>query len=205
MQLASPTAAKPTITRLHIDQDPESLGFAELAVLPDDRLDEAWALYEIAFNELRVAAAQRHVMHRREFDEVMSDPRVTKYVGYDGDVMCSLGTRTTDLDAVPLVSPDYFAARYPEHYAAGTIYYIGFLAVLPDYHGLGVFIDLIRAMADEIAACGGVAAMDVCRVNNTNFKLPYAVLRLTRGYSPDVQAVVLDEQSYWAYEFPAVS
>ena len=206
MQLARPAAAQPTVARLVIEQDAETpLQFHELAVLPDERMDEAWTLYETAFAELRFAAAQRHVMYRAEFDAVMADPRVTKYATYHDGVMCCLVTRTTDLDAVPLVSPDYYARRFPQQYAAGSIHYVGFMAVLPAYHGLGVFIDVVRHVIEDVVACGGVIAMDVCRVNNTNFRLPHALLRLMRAAEPGVEASVLDEQSYWAYEFPAVS
>jgi len=205
MQLASRTAPKPTTTRLEIEQDAGTLEFRELTVLPADRLDEAWTLYETAFAELRVAAAQRHVMYRAEFDDAMADPRVTKYVTYHEGVMCSLVTRTTDLEAVPLVSPEYYARRFPRQYAARSIHYVGFMAVLPAYHGLGVFIDVVRRVIDDVVSSGGVIAMDVCRVNNTNFRLPHALLRLMRGAEPRVEASVLDEQSYWAYEFPAVS
>ncbi len=47
-------------------------------VLPAHLLEPAWELYVEAFAELRTTAAQRHVMYRSEFDEVMADPRVTK-------------------------------------------------------------------------------------------------------------------------------
>ncbi len=47
------------------------------------RAEDCWALYLLAFEELRTAAVQRHVMLRAEFDAVLTDGRVTKYVAVD--------------------------------------------------------------------------------------------------------------------------
>ena len=60
------------------------LTFHLLAVLPASLQDEAWRLYRDAFDCLRTAAVQRHVLYREEFDAVMNDPRVIKYLGFDG-------------------------------------------------------------------------------------------------------------------------
>ena len=38
---------------------------------------------------------------------------------------------TAHLRSMPLVSPEYFARRWPERYAAGLIFYIGFLGGAP--------------------------------------------------------------------------
>lgn len=46
------------------------------------RAEECWALDELAI-ELRTAAVQRNVMLWAEFDAVLLDPRVTKYVAVD--------------------------------------------------------------------------------------------------------------------------
>ncbi|HEU4347241.1 MAG TPA: hypothetical protein VFR35_05580, partial [Actinoplanes sp.] len=42
-----------------------------------------WKLYEEAFRELRSLAVQRHLMYRSEFDEVMNDCRVQKYLALE--------------------------------------------------------------------------------------------------------------------------
>jgi len=175
-----------------------------MTTVGEDLADAAWGLYCLAFDELRVAAAQRHVMHRHEFDEVMTDKRVTKFIVEDGEIR-GLATRTNDLEAVPLISPDYFQARYPRHFASGRIFYVGFMAVHPDYHGTGVFVDMVTDMSADAAAVGGIMAMDFCRITNKQYQLPQAALRVGRTHNSELTATLLDEQSYWAYEFPAVS
>src|ERR1700753_3252601 len=99
--------------------------------ITDDDLHEAvWKLYEDSFAELRSLAVQRHLMYRSEFDEVMRDTRIGKYLALDDDgTVCRIATYTNDLEAVPLIAPEYFERHYPEQYAAQKIWYIGFVAV----------------------------------------------------------------------------
>lgn len=178
-----------------------------------DALDAAvgaqgWRLYESAFEELRTRAVQRHLMTRAEFDGVMADPRVTKYVVRDrdrGGRMSGLATMTNHLDAMPLISPDFFAHRWPERYRQRRIWYVGFVAVDPDYQGTGVFAEVVGAMCGLVAASGGVAALDVCRRADEVYGLPAAIARLNDTFADGGRHERLDEQSYWAYVFPGVT
>ena len=58
-----------------------------LAIVPtvNDTDGRHWGLYQRAFDDLRVLAVQRHIMVREEFDTVMADDRVDKYVLTDAD------------------------------------------------------------------------------------------------------------------------
>src|ERR1700710_487718 len=96
-------------------------------VVSGDLLEAAWKLYQQSFDELRRLAVQRHVMYAEEFDAVMLDARVDKYLIFntEGDLM-GVGTITNQLESMPLVSPDYFEDRWPERYRAGHVFYIGF-------------------------------------------------------------------------------
>ncbi len=173
-------------------------------VIDGDLLDRAWDLYERAFDDLRAAAVQRHLMTRAEFRDVAADPRVTKLVTYDGSALTSVATMTRDLTSMPLISPEYFAKRWPALYAERRVFYIGFVAVDPDYHGTGVFWHLVESMSREVGAAGGVAVLDVCSRNSAVFKLPAAVERIAQSVNSEVSRQRLDEQVYWAYEFPPV-
>lgn len=169
------------------------------------RAEECWALYVSAFDELRTVAVQRHVMLRSEFDAVLVDGRVTKYVAIDeaaGGRCCALGTATTDLDAMPLISPAYFAHRWPQSYADRHIWYVGFVAVAPDHHRGPLFGRIVGDVARSAAAVGGVAAMDVSRHVIDQRRLPEVLGRYFTRLAPGTRGVRLDEQSYWAYEFP---
>lgn len=173
-----------------------------------DNEEACWRLYTEAFDRLRTTAVQRHVMLRDEFAEVLRDDRVTKYVASDpaqGDRIAGLATVTNDLCAMPLVSPDFFADRWPTHYARRKIWYVGFVAIHPDYQGSPLFAEIIAAIGRMIAAAGGVAAMDVCRRTDERQHLPRAVGRFLEFLVPGTRRVRLDEQTYWAYEFPATS
>jgi ribosomal protein S18 acetylase RimI-like enzyme len=175
-----------------------------MELVPPEQHEAAWALYEAAFDELRSVAVQRHVMDRADFDDVMRDRRVVKFVGEDPEHqrLCALATHTNVLDAMPLISPDYFRRRWPVHFARGRIFYVGFVAVHPDYRGAGVFELLVTEMYRTVATDDGVAVLDVSRRNEQDFQLPQAVLRVLQRVSPTVRTERIDHQSYWAYEWP---
>jgi hypothetical protein len=187
----------------------------ELEVLrevPQVWVDELWQLYESAFMELRVRAVQRHLLTRDEFDEILADARVIKYVVTRAPDpsktpagrprFCALATLTNDLDAIPLISPEYFAARWPMLFEDRLIWYVGFLAVDPDHQGTGANAHLIGGMCAAVAATGGMIAADICEYNEGSMRLPTAFARLARTFSPVIIQQRLDAQVYWAYEFP---
>lgn len=169
------------------------------------RTQECWTLYRLAFDELRTTAVQRHVMLRAEFDGVLADERVTKYLGVDdqaGGRLCALATATTDLAAVPLISPEFFAHRWPDLYAARHIWYVGFVAIAAEHQRGPLFGRIVGDIARSAAAVGGVTAMDVSRRVAEQRRLPQALGRYFARLAPGTRGVHLDEQSFWAYEFP---
>lgn len=174
---------------------------SKLAVVEGDLREEAWKLYSQAFDELRHLALQRHVMYDDEFDAIMADPLVDKFLLFDehGSLQ-GLGTITTHLRSMTLVSPDYFARKYPERYLAGEVFYIGFVGVHPDSHGTGVFGELIHAMAEPIALVQGVAVVDVCGHNKDRLHLPRAIRWLLSTWA-EVEMAELDAQTYVSYDF----
>jgi len=112
-----------------------------------------------------------------------------------------MSTMASDLRSMPLISPEYFARKWPERYQAGLIYYIGFLAVHPDSHGTGVFGDLVRAMTEPVARREGFAVIDVCTYNKDRLHLPRAINSLAATWASHVSMTVLDAQSYVSYDF----
>lgn len=177
-----------------------------LKVLPTlhrDLAEQAWNLYHDAFIELNSLTVQRHLMHRHEFDEVLADPRVDVYLsfGADGDLR-GLATYTNQLEAMPLISPAYFARRWPEQYAAGRVWYCGFVATIRDgSRAAGAFIELITSMYQVAEAQGGVISLDICQYNDGAHQLPRRVeLLLRRVSGGTVRAMQLDEQRFYGYE-----
>lgn len=166
-------------------------------------LDALRTLYDRAFDDLRSRAAQRHALTHAEFDEVMGDKRVTKHVVADLDRAgrpCGLSTLTNDLSAVPLISPEFYAARWPQTYARQQIWYVGFLAIDPDYHGTGVLGHLINSITTRLPSEGSVVAVDICQFNDDQMRLPEVFARLAGTFTTQPTLRRLDAQTYWAYE-----
>ncbi|MDG4766656.1 hypothetical protein O7632_21525 [Solwaraspora sp. WMMD406] len=175
--------------------------------IPGELAEATWQLYTEAFDELRTVAVQRHVMDRGEFDTVLGDKRVLKYLGHDPnrtDQLAALATFTNELAAMPLISPDYFAHRWPDLYAGKRIWYIGFFAIHPAYRGSGLFEAIIADMWQRVQACDGIAALDICRRNDT-IGLGRAIHHTLTALTHGARASRMDEQTYWLYELPARS
>jgi GNAT superfamily N-acetyltransferase len=175
-------------------------------ILSEPRLSQAWGMYSSAFAPLRAAAVQRQVMNMAEFSQVMTDERVAKHLAVAGDddgKIVALATFTNELDAMPLISPEFFAQRWPHLYARQRIWYLGFFVIDPEHRRSGIFEAVIAQMWTEVQAAGGVAALDVCG-QNTALGLPRAIERTLRRLSPGMVAESLDTQTYWAFSLDAM-
>jgi len=168
--------------------------------------EAAWGLYIDVFADLAAAAVQRHVMYHGEFVEVMGDKRVDKYLAHDdGGKLVGLATFTNDLDAVPLISPAYFQRHWPDLYAQGRIWYIGFVAVSRTGRAMNALAGLVEAMYAAVTSSGGgLVGLDVCRYNSEVRHVAQGVGWLVRRLDAGVRVERADEQSYWLYEFPGV-
>jgi GNAT superfamily N-acetyltransferase len=172
-------------------------------VVTGTEAEACWSFYDRAFEDLRIKAAQRHALTRDEFEDVMVDSRVDKILVTKDRAAgpCGMATLTNDLKAVPLISPEYYQARWPQFYAEQKIYYVGFLAVDPNYHGTGVLSKLLSSMCDIVPAQGGMIAADICSFNEDVLKLPELFARVFGTFRPKPALNRLDAQTYWSYEF----
>ncbi|MFF5232672.1 hypothetical protein [Dactylosporangium sp. NPDC000521] len=168
--------------------------------LVDEQLEQAWQLYEAAFRHLNALTIQRHLMYRSEFDDVMFDRRVEKWLVYSDDgVLLGLATYTNQLSAWPLISPEYFARRWPVHYAEHRIWYCGFVAVPTHEHGM--FVKLIEAMYRHAEEHDGVISLDICRHNIEAYRLDRAINTWLRRVSDNrVRCETADAQTFMIYE-----
>jgi hypothetical protein len=165
-----------------------------------DAIELFYDLYVAAFAPLQTNAAARHMLSFGEFIEEMTDPRIDKYVAWDDDgEPIALTTLTTDLTAVPWISPHYFAARYPEHHDRGALYYLGYTLVRPDRERSGVFARIaariVRRLTEERAVC----AFDVCGYNDGTHQIGRSIANLSR--SLDMSMDTVDVQTYYAASF----
>ena len=175
--------------------------------ITDEDLQEAlWTLYQDAFQELNTLAVQRHLMYRSEFDEVMRDSRVSKYLALQDDgTLCGVATYTNDLDAVPLISPRYFERHWPEHYAARKIWYIGFVAVNPEHQGNEAFASLVEQMYLVASSQNGLVGLDICTYNDDVRRMSRIFRLMVGRLSENMRFNRIDQQSYWLYEFPTAA
>lgn len=180
-----------------------ALELLALSVVDGELRERAWDAYTDSFEELRTAAMQRHVMTRTEFDAVMADDRVTVYLARRPDgVVAGIATVTTHLEAMPLVSPEFFAARWPDHYEGGRCWYVGFVGVRPREQGGGAFQLIVGSVAAAFGCTGGVLVLDVPRRNMADFDVPRAVKRIADAVLTEVDYEMVDAQAYWAYTTP---
>lgn len=164
-------------------------------------LEQLWGLYQEAFADLNANAVQRHLMYWTEFDVVMRDARVQKYLSLDDDgTVLGVATYTNDLFAVPLISPPYFEKHWPAHYAANKIWYIGFVAV-PGRES-GVFSGIIEQMYLVASAQNGLVCLDICSHNDTKFDMSRRFRVMVRRWTSNMTFEKIDTQSFWLYEFP---
>jgi hypothetical protein len=172
-------------------------------IADEELLETAWKMYDDAFAELRSLAVQRHLMYRNEFEDVMRDTRISKYLALDDDgTLCGIATYTNDLEAVPLLAPEYFARHWPEHYAAKKIWYIGFVAVSPHAQGHEAFALLVEQMYLVASSQNGLVGLDICNYNDDVRHMSRVFRLMVRRLTPNMRFTQIDQQSYWLYEFP---
>lgn len=167
-----------------------------------DAADDLYDMYRAAFIPLRSRAAVEHLLPRAEFDSLLRAPTVNKIIAWDHlDRAIGMTTLTTDLTTEHMVSEPFYAERFPEEYARGDLYYLGFLLVRPDAQRGGVLAELIKTLVSYVGSAGGVVAFDVCRFNDEIFKFAQICALLARRIRPaSIEAI--DVQTYYALSFP---
>lgn len=165
----------------------------------DEIAAEYFLLYRKTFGELETKAAARQVLHEDEFLEEMSDPRVEKYVAWDGDKVIGISTLTRDLDTVPWISAAYFAHHFPEQSSRDAVFYLGFTLVHGDYRQGRIFQAMITQMTRVVAEARGLCAWDICAFNDAwgfGDVIEQMLLR-----NADVSVKPIDRQTYYAVSF----
>jgi hypothetical protein len=98
---------------------------------------------------------------------------------------------------MPLLSPDFFAHRWPELYAHRHIWYLGFFAIDATHRSQGIFEHMICEMWSQVPE-GGMAALDMC-VSRQDLGLAKAIERTLQSLTPQVTAECVDLQAVWAF------
>lgn len=170
----------------------------ELRVVSPELAARFLVLYNAAFAPLAPLAPARQGLTDDEFLQQMAEPTVVKFVAWDdlGEPV-AMAFMATDLNVVPWISPSYFEARFPEHFARAAVYYFGALLVSPGCRGgrwAGVVLD---AATRFVVADRAVAVFDCCEHNATR-RLPQLIARAARRVG-ELETVELAPQRYYAY------
>jgi hypothetical protein len=160
-----------------------------------------YQLYEAAFAPLRVRSMARQALNEAEFTAQMTNGEVLKYVAWDdaGNPvgMCAL---TRQLESVPWISPDYFAHRYPQHWARNAVWYLNFVLAHPSQRHARFIDQLMEVGIGELIDQGAVCAYDMCAYNDEVLGLGR---RLTQRFERTSGATpqLVDTQNYYEVRF----
>jgi hypothetical protein len=164
--------------------------------------ETSWAIYRECFERLNADAAQRHLMYRPEFDEVMADERVLKLMPLDdAGVPVGLATFSNRLDAFPLIAPEFYAKHWPGPYAEHRIFYCGFVGVIDRARMTSAFKDIFAKFYEITEPVQGLVALDICTRNEDVLKLPHMIGRALHRMSDRRSTYErVDAQSFWLYD-----
>jgi hypothetical protein len=171
--------------------------------ISDAHVENFYRLYAAAFTPVQTRAAARHMLSAEEFAEEMADKRVDKYVVWnDAGEPVAMTTFTADLTAVPWISPQFYAFRYPDESARGALFYMGYSLVDRERAEAGAFPAMIQELVNRVAAVKGVCVFDVCAYNDGRGVGRMWDRLTSRGVG---QVEVLDTQTYYAASFAEVT
>jgi hypothetical protein len=158
-------------------------------------------LYEAAFGPLRTRAMARQVLTEEEFRGLMVNSEVLKYVAWSADGKpVGLAALTRSLATVPWISPEYFAARYPEQWARGAVWYFDFVLAHPSQRHARFTDQIIEVAVGELLAERAICAYDICAFNDYELGFGSRLadsFERTTGVRPERR----DVQNYYALDF----
>lgn len=167
--------------------------------LDDPTIEEFLGVYRDSFAPLEDKAAARQSLTDDEFRDEMREASVLKFVAWDKSHRpAALAFVATDLSIVPWISVPYFAARFPDHFARGVVYYFGALLVRTDLRGSTAAAQLLKELTRFVSLNRGIAAFDCCRYNEETIKLPDLVAAGGRQIC-EIDTQEIDAQRYYAY------
>jgi hypothetical protein len=175
--------------------------FTREQVITGPAAESLYRLYHQAFDPLTPRAAARQVLTRNEFLAQLEDHRIDKYVAWEsGTEPIGIVTVTKDLGAVPWISPEYYAHRFPEQWARNAIYYLGFALVGPAIRRTSFLDTIVQLCVEPLVAERAVIAYDVCSYNNDVLGFSNRISEMLRRFSHS-QPQELDSQIYYGVNF----
>ena len=170
--------------------------FTREPVVAGRTADVLFELYRQAFDPLKTRAAARQVLTQSEFYSQLEDQRIDKYLAWEGGEPIGLITLTRNLNAVQWISPEYYAARFPDHWARNAIYYLGFALARPSTRTARFLETIVRLCIEPLVAERAIIAYDVCFHNNEVLDFSKRIAEIVQQFSHS-QPEELDSQLYY--------
>ena len=154
--------------------------------------------YTSAFDSMRTQAAARHLLSADEFAAEMKDPRIDKYIVWDDDDRpIALTTLTSDLSAIPWISREYYASRYPDAAAENVLFYLGYILVEISYRRSEALVMMTDQVNLRLSRAQGVLGFDMCGYNDAG-----GIGRYTKKlFATGDRLECLDVQSYYGADY----
>lgn len=170
-------------------------------VITGEVAEELWRQYWANFAPLRALAVQKQHSDREEFLDLLANPDVITYIGWEGSRPVGMAMITNSLEDVPELSPDFLRARFPEQAARNAVYVGIYVMVDPNHRGITLFHRLYMECWQLAARASGVLVVDTCEFNRTAFDTDELARRVGEGF-PNSKVSVLDRQTWYAAELP---
>lgn len=156
-------------------------------------------LYRDAFEPLRSLTATKQTLAASEFSALLDFDATTIFLSEIGDRVSGFALAVSDLKLIPWINPEYFAERFPEHYATGRLLYIPCFLVDPIHQKGTTFMAITRELARYYGALDSVLAMDCCQYNVDVEQFPSILGAVSERFTPTTTHE-LDRQTFWAFE-----
>jgi hypothetical protein len=172
----------------------------EYQQMPPTLAAEAWKVYRSAMEPKRAEAMQRHMLTREEFEALCDNRRITKLIAFDDrDLIVGVTMITSDLEAYDWIEPLYFAARWPDEFYRGAIFYVLFVTAAPDAP-LGAFALMVQEIVARIETVKGIGALDFSSAREAGGLARASKLIIGRAGPLKVDEVS-DTQHFHVYQF----
>lgn len=181
--------------------EPAPVQISEERVVTGEIADELWRQYWANFEPLTRLAVQKQHSDRDEFLELLADPDVITYIGWEAGRPVGMAMITNSLEAVPELSPEFLRVRFPEQAARDAIYVGIYVMVDPAHRGITMFHRLYMECWQLAARARGVLVVDTCEFNRTTFATDELARRIGEGF-PNCTVSILDQQTWYAAELP---
>lgn len=158
-----------------------------LLVIEDPEEQERfWCFYDEVFRPVNEETPIMQTFPEKDFKSFLVNPRVVKFAIREGSEIIALGLITDQVDLEPLISQAYFAKYHPGQ----PIYHIPALAVGPKHRKLGLAIQMIKAMINEIPDNGVLAFFYSKKINPLlpKFAELIGAIPVSKGREVDTEA-----------------